>query len=94
MKKSSELTTVEFQRVASMLLRKHYGIDLGDTHLTEESVVNDHLLAGDRPYEVVADHALKMDLDRIDAQSGYGLASKVSINEKDEMIILKELNAL
>lgn len=40
----------EFQQVSGVLLRKHYGLDLNDTFLCEESVVQDCIRQGWQPY--------------------------------------------
>lgn len=73
-----------FQEIASVLLTRHYGLSLNDTHLHDEAIVLECIEHGLRPYEVVAEHADEADLDRIDIEGGYGVPSKSAITAADE----------
>lgn len=81
-----------FQGIASVLLEKHYGLDLNDTHLWDESIVAECINQGFRPYQVVAEHAEEADLGRIDKMV-FGVPSKVAISADEEAAALKQLSA-
>lgn len=72
-----------FQAIAAALLKKHYGLELNDTHLHDEEVVAECIKQGYRPYQVVAEHAEEADLYRIDCFD-YGVPSKTAITAADE----------
>ena len=73
-----------FQGIAALLLEKHYGIGLNDTHLWDDRLVAECIRQGYRPYQVVAELAEEADLDRIDCFGFYGVPSKVAITAADE----------
>lgn len=73
-----------FQAIAAALLKKHYGLELNDTHLHDEEVVAECIKQGYRPYQVVAEHAEEADLYRIDCFGFYGVPSKKAITAADE----------
>jgi hypothetical protein len=75
----------QFQRIAQALLQKHYGLDLGDTLLTEDNIVADCIRQGYRPHEVINEHAQKADLDRIDLPGDYGVYRKDPLTAQDEV---------
>ncbi len=79
-----------FQEIAAALLTKHYGLDLNDTHLWDDSVVAECIKQGYRPFQVVAEHAEQADIDRID-KSGYGVSSKAAITAADEDAVVQHL---
>jgi hypothetical protein len=72
-----------FQAIAAALLKTHYGLDLNDTHLWDESIVAECIAQGFLPYQVVAEHAAEADLERID-KSDYGVPSKAALTAADE----------
>lgn len=84
------MTTCRFQQIAGHLLKKHYGLELSDTHLHDEKIVAECIRQGYRPYQVVAEHAEEADLDRID-KSEYGVPSKAGINTADEDAAIQHL---
>lgn len=55
-----------FQALADQLLRTHFGIDIRDTNLTEEVVVEACISGGQRPYAAVDEHAVAYELYRTD----------------------------
>ena len=73
-----------FQGIAALLLEKHYGIGLNDTHLWDDRLVAECIRQGYRPYQVVAEHAEEADLDRIDCRYYCGMPSKGAITAADE----------
>jgi hypothetical protein len=74
-----------FQAIADALLKKHYGIDLGDVfHLENPTTVAGYIAQGVRPYQVVADHADETDLVRIDKTGLYGVHTQTSLTAADE----------
>jgi len=73
-----------FQYVSTLLLEKHYGLELDDTALTYPSIVRECIEAGLRPYQVVAEHAREADLDRIDKSGMYCVSTKDGIAASDE----------
>lgn len=73
-----------FQGIAALLLEKHYGISLNDTHLWDDRLVAECIRQGYRPYQVVAEHAEEADLDRIDCRYYCGMPSKGAITAADE----------
>ncbi len=80
------MTVQRFQRIAASLLQRHYGLELGDTHLCDESIVAQCIAQGYRPYQVIAEHAQEADLDRIDVEGFYGVPSKAAITKQDEAV--------
>ena len=72
-----------FQGIAALLLEKHYGISLNDTHLWDDRLVAECIRQGYRPYQVVAELAEEADLYRIDCFD-YGVPSKKAITAADE----------
>lgn len=85
-----QMNVTHFKRIASVLLKSHYGIGLNDTHLWDDSVVTECINQGYRPYQVVAEHADQANLDRID-KSDYGVPSKAAITAADEAIQAQKL---
>lgn len=79
-----------FQAIVAALLEKHYGLALNDTHLGDNSVVAECIKQGNRPYQVVAEHAQEVDLDRIDRYD-YGVPSKALITADDEDAVIQNL---
>lgn len=79
-----------FQDISSVLLEKHYGLELNDTHLWDTSIVAECIKQGFRPYQVVAEHAEEADLGRIDKMD-YGVPSKAAITADDEAAALEQL---
>lgn len=79
-----------FKEIAAALLTKHYGLNLNDTHLWDDSVVAECIKQSYRPYQVVAEHAAESDLDRID-KSDYGVPSKAAITVADEDTVIQHL---
>ena len=77
-----------FQKVAALLLERHYGLELNDTHLHDEEVVAECIEQGYRPYQVVAEHAENADLDRIDISGCYGVPSQEAITAADEDAVM------
>lgn len=83
-KAAAPMTVQRFKQIAASLLQRHYGLELNDTHLWDEVVVAQCIAQGYRPYQVVNEHALEADLDRIDKDELYGVPSKAVLTEKDE----------
>lgn len=79
--KRDRLTVHGFQAIATTLLRNHYGLELSDTPLCGDAVVVDCLTAGDRAWQVIAEHANRLDLQRIDHAA---ITSPNAITLKDE----------
>lgn len=75
------LTVHGFQAIATTLLHDHYGLELSDTPLCGDAVVVDCLAAGDRAWQVIAEHANRVDLQRIDHPT---ITSPNAITLKDE----------
>lgn len=70
-----------FQRIADLLLERHFGINIGDTGLTDDARVMG-LIEGDvHPFEAVNEHADRYDLERIDADGPFPPGP---LNEADE----------
>lgn len=85
------MTVQRFQQIAASLLHRHYGLELKDTHLWDESLVAQCIAQGFRPYEVLNEHAQEADLDRIDKEGFYGLPYKAALTEQDEAIAAKSV---
>lgn len=60
-----------FQRIADLLLERHFGINIGDTGLTDDGRVMGLIEGNVRPFEAVNEHADRYDLDRIDAHGPF-----------------------
>jgi cytoskeleton-binding toxin CbtA-like protein len=88
-----EQSVDRFQKIAAILLQKHYGLGLNDTHLYDENIVSQCIQQGFRPYQVIAEHANEADLDRIDLDAGYGVPSKAEITVVDENAAIAMLEA-
>ena len=85
---SSGMTVERFQKVSARLLVKHYGLQLNDTMLHDEMIVQHCVNQGFRPYQVIAEHANEADLARVDLQGPYGVPSKDAITAADEDAVL------
>jgi Protein of unknown function (DUF1219). len=85
------MSVLDFQKCAAVLLKNHYGLCLNDTHLNDESIVQECINQGWRPFQVIAEHADEADLDRIDKEGFYGVPSKAAITAEDEDAALMEL---
>ena len=77
-----------FQAIATALLQKHFGLELGDTNLTEVNVVQALIEAGHRPFEVINETANDCDLTRIDVRGPWGIPQSVALVPADEMAVL------
>lgn len=86
-----QLNVEQYQEVASVLLRKHYGITLNDTDLCEETVVRQYVKQGARPFEVIAEHADDVGMVRVDKEGFYGIPSTSEITAEDEEAALREV---
>lgn len=62
----------EFKAVAHKLLNLHYGIDLSDTMLINDSIVSSYIASESRPYQAVNDWADEVELERTDVQGPWG----------------------
>lgn len=59
-----------YAQVVDTLFRRHYGISINDTLLSEERYLRECMEHGQKPYEAVNEVANKWDLDRIDGRYG------------------------
>lgn len=84
----SSMTVARFQQIAARLLAKHYGLQLNDTFLDDEMIVQDCVNQRLRPYQVIVEHAYEADLVRVDLQGPYGVPSKDAITAADEEAVL------
>ena len=85
------MQTKQFQAIANRLLEKHYGINLADTHLSDESIVAEAIRFGLRPFEVLNEHADDCDLCRIDMDGFYGTPSHKALGRDDEIAAMVEI---
>lgn len=85
------MDTQLFKQIATALLAKHYGLQLNDTDLWDDNVVQACIERGLRPFEVIAEHAEETDLHRIDKEGFYGVPSKALITAADEDSVIREL---
>ena len=83
-----ELDVESFKSVATALLKKHYALDLNDTLLTDDHIVQQCIAQGYRPFEVINEHASEADLERIDVSGDYGIPSKLQLIPLDEEFAL------
>lgn len=70
-----------FQRIADLLLERHFGINIGDTGLTDDGRVMGLIEGNVHPFEAVNEHADRYDLERIDADGPFPPGP---LNEADE----------
>lgn len=82
---------MRFMKIANVLLRKHYGIQLNDTDMCETSTVVALMERGVRPYKAVSDWAEETDLGRMDKEGFYGTPSRDVITEADELAAISQL---
>ena len=80
-----------FQKIAAVLLERHYGLELNDTNLHDDEVVAECIEQGYRPYQIVAEHAEQAGLDRIDISGCYGVPSQAPITAGDEDALTENL---
>lgn len=80
-----------FKKVAEALLRKHYGLQLNDTALSDDGVVRLLLDRNFRPFEVVVSIADDVELVRIDVEGPYGTRSSQPITADDEFKAIAQL---
>ena len=85
------MSVKRFQEIAAALLKKHYGLELNDTHLYDDVIVTECIGLGYRPFQVVAEHAREAGLDRIDKGAGFGVPSKIAITVDDEDAVIQHL---
>lgn len=74
----------EFQTISAILLKKHYGICLDDTRISDVKFVIQCISQGWQPFEVIAEHAEDTDLVRIDVDGFYGVPSMMAITIEDQ----------
>lgn len=75
----------EFQQVSALLLRKHYGLGLGDTRLCEAPYVRILIQGSVRPFEYLNEHADDCNLDRVDLRAQWGIPSQAPLTETEEI---------
>ena len=82
-----------FKKISDSLLRTHYCMDLADTDLCEDQIVQACIENKERPYEVVNELAQRLDLDRYHHNNVFG-NSKQPLTENDEARAIIALNGL
>lgn len=82
---------MRFQKIANALLEKHYGIQINDTDMCENSAVTHYIAEGVKPFQAIVCWANEFDLGRIDKEGFYGTLSKEEITEEDELAAIKQL---
>ena len=88
------MNTQLFQQIAQFLLKKHYGLELNDTRLSEPDYVAIVVGNSTRPFEYLNEHAEDCDLDRVDLDGPWGIPSQRPLTQRDELIALSQVNAV
>ena len=83
----------EFKAVANKLFNLHYGIDVSDTMLINDSVVASYIASETRPYQAVNDWADEVDLERTDIQGIWGMPAKNPLLPEHEDTAIATLRA-
>ncbi len=61
-----------YQNISTQLLKKHYGLELNDTELSDESLVQSLIDDDVRPYAYINEMAQDFFIDRVDICWNFG----------------------
>lgn len=86
-----EMNVKVFQQITDSLLRKHYGIEINDTVISDDRVAEQAIEKKICPHQAVSELADEGGFNRIDIQWGFGIPARAALTEKDEIAAYKDI---